>query len=158
MRAFFLPVMLCVSPSLLASDWMYEEKRDAFNDEDRSFVWPTEANIERNQPDVILAAECNGDDLYVFLVHGYLGGNQDDNVKVDLRVDKNSAYGPSYWVLSTTNKGSFMPMSDVDSYLEELKAGDSLAIRVTDPMDGGVSSGKLSLSGFSESVEKLACY
>jgi len=158
LSAFLLPVVLAFSSSVFASGWEYTKNLDAFTDEDRSYIGPTEANFMQSDGEVLLVTKCMSDGLNILLMHGYMIGDRDDEVRVELRVDKNPAYGPAYWPLLSGQEASFMPMSHIDTYLKELESGDSLVIRVTDPGDGEIKTGSFSLSGFSETVRKLGCY
>lgn len=89
------------------------------------------------------------------LLHGYQGGDSDDEVLVRYRVDKNVAYGPTYWSLAPNNQATFAPMEVVPKVISEMKAGSVISLRLTDPLDNQSLNSKIRLSGFTKAINKL---
>ena len=149
--------MLGVTASAFAG-WEYHEQLDAFEDTDRSTVTASVDLYENFDVELVIGASCQYDGLNIMLSHKYLGGDSDDQVRVQLRVDKNESYGPAYWDLGSNSRISWMPMRDVPNMIAQMKAGYRLLIRVVDPLDGETLTQAVSLVGFSAAVESLSCY
>ena len=107
---------------------------------------------------LLIRVSCQADGLNIMLSHSYMAGDSDDEIRVQMRVDQNEAYGPTYWGVGSENKRSWMPMRDVPDMIAQMKAGRRLVIRAIDPFDGDSLNQAVSLFGFSASVEKLSCY
>lgn len=138
--------------------WEYHQQLDAFEDTDRSTVTASVDLYENLNVELVIGASCQFDGLNVMLSHKFLGGDSDDQVRVQLRVDKNEAYGPEYWNLGSNSRISWMPMRHVTNMIAQMKAGNRLVIRVVDPLDGETLNQSVSLIGFSRAVESLSCY
>jgi hypothetical protein len=148
--------ILAMSPIALAN-WEYEEKIDLFNDEDRSALAPTADLYGDSEVALSMVVKCEYDGLNILVGHSYMAGDSDDEILVELRVDGNDAYGPKYWSLQG-NEASWMPISDVRDFVEQMKNGGRLAIRVTDPFDQESNVQIIGLVGFSKAIEMLSCY
>lgn len=148
--------MLGVGASALA-DWEYKEGRDPFTDEVRAMASPPSDMYEHDAP-LVIGIKCEYDGLNILINHKYLGGDRDDDIQVQMRVDDNERYGPRYWRLEADHRHAWMPLSDVPNLVEEMRNGIRLLIRVTDPLDGESITQAVSLRGFSAALKKLPCY
>ncbi|NVK31099.1 MAG: hypothetical protein HWE20_08845 [Gammaproteobacteria bacterium] len=148
-----------VSTSLAAS-WEYRELIDGFTDKDNSTISLTDEATNKaisSGSEALFFLKCFDSGIGLAVFHGYMSGDSDDQVTVEMRVDKNGPYGPSYWNLATGSKASFMPDTDLENYIQQLKAGNSVIIRVRDPFDGDMVQGAMPLDGFAAAYEKLSC-
>jgi hypothetical protein len=153
MKWFIIVLTVMSSSSVFAQNWEYHRDYDDFDDTDRSMVIPFGSN--RDNTAAAIGFKCFSDGINLLVVHGYMIGDSDDEVRVRYRVDKNEPYGPAYWSLQPSSKSSFAPMRVVPELISEMKAGTKLVIQVTDPGDGDVKKGVFSLVGFSSEIQKL---
>lgn len=94
-------IALVFSSPATAQQWVYESFTDDFDDTDRSYVTPAPESIVDADGYLGLGFKCLSDGINLVLLHSYQGGDSDDEVLVRYRVDKNNAYGPSYWALAS---------------------------------------------------------
>lgn len=150
-------MIYCLSSHAYAG-WEYSRNVDRFTDADRSVITASADMYERQDTVLIIALGCMEDGLNLLLSHKYLGGDGDNEILVQMRIDKKEPYGPNYWRLFPGHEASWMPMADVPKMVRELRAGNQLHIRVVDPLDGETLNQSVSLQGFSGAIEKLSCY
>jgi hypothetical protein len=136
--------------------WNYKENIDPFDDTDTSTVIADPEDYSGTDV-LVVAVKCQSDGLNLLLGHSYMSGNTNDQIKIQMRVDKEEPYS-KLWSMSASQKNSWMPMTDVRGMVAQMKAGNKLVVRAYDPYDGDTSTQSLSLSGFSKQVEKLSCY
>ncbi len=148
--------ILLLESNLVIAEWIYIESTDPFEDHDTSTISPDLKSYSYDN-DLALAIKCEFDGLNFQLTHSYMIGDSDEEVSVLLRIDQNEVYGAEYWSLQA-NTVSWMPLQHVKKIVEEMKSGDRIAIRITDPGDGEQLSEDVSLDGFSSAVERLSCY
>lgn len=152
-----ITLMAVTTTSVAYGEWEYTDKKDPFEDTDRSLITAA-AGMYENDEELIISASCQFDGLNIQLVHSFLVGDSDEEVKVQMRVDDNEAYGPEYWSLASDSESSWMPMRDVPGMITQMRAGNRLIFRVVDPADGETLDQAVSLFGFSEALERLSCY
>lgn len=148
-------VMFVFSSSANAQQWVYHSETDDFDDTDRSTVTPAPESFAEVDGNLSLGFKCFSDGINLLLLHGYQGGDSDDEVLVRYRVDKNVAYGPTYWSLAPNNQATFAPMEVVPKVISEMKAGSVISLRLTDPLDNQSLNSKIRLSGFTKAINKL---
>lgn len=150
--------VICFSSSHAFAGWEYNRNADRFTDADRSSITASVDMYESQDTPLVIGLVCMEDGLNLLLSHKYLGGDSDNEILVQMRVDKKEPYGPNYWRLFPGREASWMPMADVPKMVRELRAGNQLHIRVVDPVDGETLNQSVSLQGFSGAIEKLSCY
>jgi hypothetical protein len=155
-RAFVGTCFLALSTGAVAG-WEYHKDSDPFSDVDRSIVLATDKSY-KSQDDLGIGFKCMEDGLNLLLIHKFLGGDSDDEVRVQMRVDKKEPYGPKYWKLFPGGKATWMPLGEVQRMVNEMREGTRLQIRIVDPLDGETLNQSVSLWGFSAAIEKLPCY
>ena len=84
-------------------------------------------------------------------------GDSDGETLAVLRVDKNDAIGPIYFTLQG-NSQSWMPLRHVNDAVNQMKRGESIVVRITDPSDDEQLFEDVSLTGFADAVERLTCF
>lgn len=148
-------VVFILSPPANAQQWVYESVTDDFDDTDRSTVTPAPESFVEVDGYLGLGFKCFSDGINLLLLHGYQGGDSDDEVLVRYRVDKNVAYGPIYWSLAPNHDATFAPMEVVPKVISEMKAGSVISLRLTDPFDNQSLDSKIGLTGFTKAINKL---
>lgn len=148
-------IPLVFSSPATAQQWVYERLADDFDDTDRSYVTPAPESIVDADGFLGLGFKCLSDGINLVLLHSYQGGDSDNEVLVRYRVDKNNAYGPSYWALAADHEVTFAPMDVVPKVIAEMKAGSVIALRLTDPLDNQSLDSKFRLAGFTTAINKL---
>ncbi len=136
--------------------WEYKQKLDAADDIDRSHVVAS-TDLYEGRDGLIISVKCETDGLNIMLSHKVMTGDGDREVSVQMRVDQNEAYGPELWSLATNNKASWMPMKDVPGMITQLRSGEKLVMRVTDPSNGDTLSQTVRLVGIGAEIENLSC-
>lgn len=158
----FLPFMCSMLLSLTSVDvhaeWVFEEHADDFSDEERSYARPDSVDLGKSASGLLVAVKCEEDGLNFLLLHSYVAGGDADQVVVELRVDKNPPYGPRSWSLQGDHKHSYMPMAEVPDMIGQMTFGSKLAIRISDPSDGEVTTQSVLLGGFHHAVSQLGCH
>lgn len=149
---------ICAFSSDVHAGWQYIQDADPFTDADRSAIVAGAELLGNQNTHLSIALKCLEDGLNFLLGHKYLGGDSDNEIRVEMRVDKNQSYGPKYWKLAMGNELSWMPMADVPRMVGEMRSGTRLHIRVVDPVDGEVLTQAVSLRGFSAAAAKLSCF
>ena len=149
-------IVLLLGSNFAKADWVYVQSTDPFEDHDTSSVSPDLASYSSDN-ELAISVRCEFDGLNILLTHSYMNGDSDEEVLAVLRIDKNEAYGPTYWDLQG-NTQSWMPLRNVRKVVEEMKQGDRILIRLIDPSDDEQLFEDVSLDGFDSAVEKLACY
>ncbi|MDG2374916.1 MAG: invasion associated locus B family protein [Woeseiaceae bacterium] len=152
-----IALMAVTAASVANGEWEYTDKQDPFEDSDRSLISPATGMYE-NDEELVIIATCQFDGLNIRLGHSFMVGDSDEEVRVQMRVDENEAYGPEYWSLTSDSEGSWMPMRDVPRMIAQMRTGTRLIFRVVDPADGETLNQAVSLFGFSEALKKLSCY
>lgn len=137
--------------------WEYKDKLDAIDGTDRSHVL-TSTDMYEGRDGLIIGVKCETDGLNIMLSHKYMTGDSDGAIRVQMRVDQNEPYGPEHWSLASNNKASWMPMKDVPGMIDQLRSGEKLVMRVTDPSNGDTLGQTVRLAGISAEIDKLSCY
>lgn len=97
----------------------------------------------------------------VALMHKYLAGDDDEDVRVTYRVDRRRAVGPAWGRLSADNRATFTDVYDDDAagaWAPALAAGRELVVRVVDPYDGEVLESVHDLGGAARALRRLPCF
>ena len=152
---------LVVSGVVVAADsthgaFTYSKSKDAFTDEDRSFIYTSSTSSRRKSASI--AWRCLEDGLNVFyLFDSYMSGDSDKDVLVRYRIDDLSPSGQEFWGLAQEQKGAFMPMNEVAEFTNVARAGSKIVFEVVDPMDGERLQDTFSLYGLTAALTKLPC-
>lgn len=148
-------ILVCVSvleAQTKVGDFTVKRDTDPITDDDRSWM-----ASHGEDTDVGLGLKCLEDGLNVLLMHKYLIGDSDDEIRVVYRFDNDTPVPEHYWMLATGKTLSFSPMGRIPWFIERAKTANRIAIRVVDPGDGEVLTDIVSLDGFSEALANLPC-
>jgi hypothetical protein len=130
--------------------WQTKAWTDPLTDETRTIIFAGGTNGALH-----LAVRCEFDGINLLLGHKHLGGDANDQVEVQGRVDKNEAFPSARWSVNSNNQSSWAPISIVPKWVNQMKTGVSLLIRVTDPLDDEIVDDTLPLSGFSDAYARF---
>lgn len=138
----------------IVGDWAYVPPK--YSPDTRTFTRSVVLTATSN-PRHSLEFWCYADDLNFGYTWGtYFGGDQNDKVLVDWRIDENEPVERSYWSL-TRNEAAWMPMDEVLRFVREARVGTVVTFRVQDPPDGETQTDQFSLRGLSEALSHLSC-
>jgi|GEM_PF-1493046 len=144
------------SQEVLYGDFIYAENIDDFDDTNTSFIYTESSNQDRN---AMLAWRCFSDGLnIVYFFDKYLAGDDDEDVVVRYRIDRQEPSDRLYWQLLVVQKSAYMRMNMVDSFTELAIAGSEVRLEVTDPLDGERMVDNFSLKGLQDGLNDLHCY
>ena len=148
--------LLMLGSSFAKANWEFVQRSDPFEDHDTSFVYPDDASYS-SANELTISVRCEVDGLNLLLSHSYMVGDSDGETLAVLRVDKNDAIGPFYFTLQG-NIQSWMPLRHVNDAVNQMKRGESIVVRITDPSDDEQLFEDVSLIGFADAVERLTCF
>ena len=148
--------LLILGSSFAKANWEFTQRSDPFEDHDTSFVYPDDASYSSDN-ELTISVRCEVDGLNLLLSHSYMVGDSDGETLAVLRVDKNDAIGPIYFTLQG-NSQSWMPLRHVNDAVNQMKRGESIVVRITDPSDDEQLFEDVSLTGFADAVERLTCF
>ena len=148
--------LLMLGSSFAKANWEFIQRSDPFEDHDTSFVYPDDASYS-SANELTISVRCEVDGLNLLLSHSYMVGDSDGETLAVLRVDKNDAIGPIYFTLQG-NSQSWMPLRHVKDAVNQMKRGESIVVRITDPSDDEQLFEDVSLTGFADAVERLTCF
>ena len=148
--------LLMLGSSFAKANWEFIQRSDPFEDHDTSFVYPDDASYS-SANELTISVRCEVDGLNLLLSHSYMVGDSDGETLAVLRVDKNDAIGPIYFTLQG-NSQSWMPLRHVNDAVNQMKRGESIVVRITDPSDDEQLFEDVSLTGFADAVERLTCF
>jgi hypothetical protein len=148
--------LLMLGSSFAKANWEFIQRSDPFEDHDTSFVYPDDASYSSDN-ELTISVRCEVDGLNLLLSHSYMVGDSDGETLAVLRVDKHDAIGPIYFTLQG-NSQSWMPLRHVNDAVNQMKRGESIVVRITDPSDDEQLFEDVSLTGFADAVERLTCF
>lgn len=159
-----IPAVLLLLPAIAGAQSDFQQvgdftvaiRVDAMTDADRSYA--TTDRLSGNTGMEALTFKCLDDGLNVIVETKYLAGDSDDEVRVLWRFAPDPASTPRYWGAMTGNRGWWMPMSLVTSFIETAKTRSEVTLRVVDPLDGETLTATFSLRGLGNALERLPCY
>ena len=161
--ALFVLMSLCTQTSKASAqdanygDWTYHYYADDMTDADRSSILTS--NVRPiNSPWAnysALALKCMDDGLNVILLS--LSQYFPEGLLVQYRFDDTPPSRLTEWG-SLSNGGAFIPMNEVDSFVESAKNSRIIRMRLTDELDGETVTVEYSLSGFTRALNRLSCY
>lgn len=125
---------------------------DPMNDRDRSF-----AMVMGNDNKLGIGLKCFDDGLNFILLHKYMGGDDADQIRVQLRFDNNEALDPIYFDVASGNHHSFSPLMSVPILTAGLARSSTVTIRAVDPLDGETVTDYFNLTGAKEAIFNLPC-
>lgn len=134
---------------------VYENKKDGFTGEDRSYVFIQPSSVTGDT--FLIAWRCEYDGLNVVLAHNFLAGDSDDEVVVLYKFDEGDPSGNNYYDLSGSNKLTYFDMSDVPAFTQKALNSQKLMVRLIDPSDQETATGTFFLKGLSQNLPKLPC-
>lgn len=145
----FTLVALTVLP-VFAQRWEYVERKDPITDANRSRV-----EVINNEGHALSFMHME-DGINVVLLWGkYFGGDRLDRVQVTYRIDSQVAVGPRNWHLMTSKRAAWMPMNEIAGFRQALSRGQTITIRIVDPLDGETITTAFPLAGFNNVVRRL---
>ena len=139
-----------------AFDVVYNQ--DTFTDENRSFIltMPTDFRSGWSEDNLGFSMKCLADGLNVLVIWGkFFGGDRDDRVAVTYRLDDRPSPGPMRWTMLPSSEAAWMPMHLVNDFVAEARTARTLALRVTDPLDGETITNTFSLEGFGTALDRI---
>lgn len=155
MRMSVVLLALLLTPSLTnGQEWLFERSVDPMTDVDQSFIFASAQPGGDNE--LALGVKCLSSEPRLILMHGYMGGNRAGQVLVELRIDGGDVI-TQRWGLADSKRGSFAPRSEQASTIARFKAGSTVVVRVTDPLDGERKVDTFTLSGFTSLYDQLPC-
>ena len=142
--------------------WSYFERRDAFDDTNRSYIV-----VPSSTGSGYLTVRIMSDGVNIVYGWGsYMGGDRDDDVIVRYRIKGQPASKPEYWRLLQGNRAAYIRMNRVKAVIAEFVAAErkktastekaGVVFRVTDPLDGETKDADFSLDGFTEAWRRLS--
>ena len=130
---------------------------DAITDVDRSVVG-TPA-LDSGDRTSLLVWRCMEDGLnVVYDWDKYFGGDDDDDVLLVWRFDRDPAWEPEYARLFTDgNKSAWLRMGTVESFTRAAVKAGRVVVRVTDPLDDETITDTFELDGLRTALGELTC-
>jgi hypothetical protein len=134
-------------------DFVFVSGLDDFDDTDRSLIGTS------GEDGGVLTWRCMSDGLNVVLdVETYYGGDDDDDIQVRYRFDRDEASGYEYWRLFPgQNEVSYQRMNQVPGFTLRAELADSVIVEAVDPLDDESNRFTFGLDGFSEALNLLSC-
>jgi hypothetical protein len=155
---YFTIVLAAMAMFLFASSaqaqFTYFENKDDMTDADRSYTFSTG---DGDRP-MALSFACTAGGLRVFVLLGrYMGGDRNDQVRVQMRFGNETAQPEQRWPLTTNSKAALVPVSGTVAMVAKVRAHDTVLVRAIDPLDGEVRTSRISLAGFEQVYARLGC-
>lgn len=144
-------LLLVAVPVVGAQDVRYVRDIDAMTDGDRSYLMLDGQAFS-------LSWRCEDDGLNVRVLTKYLGGNRDDQIRVQYRFDDRAPSPPQWWEQHSNNRIAYAPLRWVNDLTEGGIASNRITVEVIDPVDGERLVQRFSLRGLKVGLNRLACY
>lgn len=147
----FVVVISLFAPSgdANAQAWETHVSTDPLTDERISYIFGGDLGTK-----LLLSVMCESDGINLLLVHKS-ADESSYTTSVQARVDKNEAFKPSRWDLHANYRGSWAPMTIVPIWIEQMKSGRSIYVRVEGLLDHGIQQGTISLRGFADAYDRF---
>jgi hypothetical protein len=153
---YFTMVFAALAVFLVASSaqaqFSYHPQKDAMTDVDRGLILAL-----GEDSDLSISVRCMSDGLNVVVTTGYMGGDRNDQVRVQMRFGNEPAPAAALWSQSTNSRAAFAPMKDVAGLIAKFRAHDTLVLRVVDPLDDETKTTRVSLADFEQAYAQLGC-
>jgi len=140
--------------------WQHTQKVDGFTDEVTTLVHPSENMLREalvmGYDFMIPIIACSDNGVAFAINHRYLGGEEFDLVRVDLRVDKQPPYSGS-WDLLSGQKVSASDSEGAQRIISSMLDGREVLIRITGPDNIQKITATFNLAGFKNAYSNLPC-
>ena len=149
-----LVLMMSISSSALAQtqigNFTYEARLNPMTEDNVSHFY----GIADDNSKLALVVKCLSDGLNVVLVHKRFSGDEDDQILVSHRFDKDDRV-TTYWDVFPSHKSSRLPVGHITEFLRRARTANQVVIRATDPPDGETKTSVISLNGFGRALDRL---
>lgn len=146
-------VLLGLSANYSSAEVIFNDDYDEFTEKDNSHVMITPSS----GVNLVIAWKCFSDGLNILLAHGWMGGDNDDDVVVMYKFDDEPASSQKWYALQPNNEITIFDVGDVNDFTKKALASQKFLIRVIDPLDKDTITSSFEPKGLADALQKLRC-